>query len=181
MSCAVGPVATQTAAAPRSAKQHPSGWQQRRSQTCQARQLARRLAGQQQALRCGPPPAAAAIGGGGSSSSSSSSTDDEYDVVVVGSGIGGLCCAGLLAKYGLKVGPHRCPGVGFRSLLSQVVHRLAHDLACCMPLTVLFIISPAAMLSSLPGASVRVARRGRRRGARVDGAAARRRRGAVPL
>ncbi len=28
----------------------------------------------------------------------------ETDVVVIGSGIGGLCCAALLAKYGLKVG-----------------------------------------------------------------------------
>ena len=28
----------------------------------------------------------------------------QTDVVVIGSGIGGLCCAALLAKYGLKVG-----------------------------------------------------------------------------
>jgi phytoene dehydrogenase-like protein len=27
----------------------------------------------------------------------------ETDIVVIGSGIGGLCCAGLLAKYGHKV------------------------------------------------------------------------------
>jgi len=27
----------------------------------------------------------------------------ETDVVVIGSGIGGLCCAGMLAKYGTKV------------------------------------------------------------------------------
>jgi glycine/D-amino acid oxidase-like deaminating enzyme len=30
--------------------------------------------------------------------------DLDVDVVVIGSGIGGLSCAGLLAKYGLKVG-----------------------------------------------------------------------------
>ncbi len=30
-------------------------------------------------------------------------TDQETDVVVIGSGIGGLCCAALLAHYGLKV------------------------------------------------------------------------------
>ena len=27
----------------------------------------------------------------------------ETDVVVIGSGIGGLCCAAMLAKYGLQV------------------------------------------------------------------------------
>ena len=32
--------------------------------------------------------------------------DQETDVVVIGSGIGGLCCAALLAKYGLKVRPN---------------------------------------------------------------------------
>ena len=29
--------------------------------------------------------------------------DDEYDIVVIGSGIGGLCCASLLSKKGYKV------------------------------------------------------------------------------
>ena len=29
----------------------------------------------------------------------------ETDVVVIGSGIGGLCCAAMLAKYGLQVRP----------------------------------------------------------------------------
>ena len=29
--------------------------------------------------------------------------NQETDIVVIGSGIGGLCCAGLLAKYGHKV------------------------------------------------------------------------------
>ena len=29
--------------------------------------------------------------------------DEEYDVVVIGSGIGGLSCGSLLAKYGYKV------------------------------------------------------------------------------
>ena len=28
---------------------------------------------------------------------------ETVDVVVIGSGLGGLCCAGLLARYGLKV------------------------------------------------------------------------------
>lgn len=27
----------------------------------------------------------------------------ETDIVVIGSGVGGLCCGGLLAKYGYKV------------------------------------------------------------------------------
>jgi phytoene dehydrogenase-like protein len=30
-------------------------------------------------------------------------TMETVDVVVIGSGLGGLCCAGLLARYGLKV------------------------------------------------------------------------------
>jgi glycine/D-amino acid oxidase-like deaminating enzyme len=29
--------------------------------------------------------------------------NQKADIVVIGSGIGGLCCAGLLAKYGFKV------------------------------------------------------------------------------
>ena len=38
------------------------------------------------------------------SSTSTPESLEEVDVVVIGSGIGGLSCAGLLAKYGLKVG-----------------------------------------------------------------------------
>lgn len=38
-----------------------------------------------------------------SSSSSTASWDEEHDVVVIGSGIGGLSCAALLAYYGLDV------------------------------------------------------------------------------
>ena len=53
------------------------------------RQQRRRLAASRAA------PSATAAGG---------ATDvDEVDVVVIGSGIGGLSCAGLLAKYGLRV------------------------------------------------------------------------------
>jgi phytoene dehydrogenase-like protein len=47
------------------------------------------------------------------SSSSSSSPSDSYDVVVVGSGIGGLSCAAMLAKYGYSVAvmeSHYAPG-----------------------------------------------------------------------
>ena len=36
-------------------------------------------------------------------SSASGSGHVQTDVVVIGSGIGGLCCAAMLAKYGLKV------------------------------------------------------------------------------
>lgn len=32
----------------------------------------------------------------------------DTDVVVIGSGIGGLCCAALLAKYGYKVRTLKC-------------------------------------------------------------------------
>ena len=35
----------------------------------------------------------------------------ETDVVVIGSGIGGLCCAALLAKYGLKVKVDPCTSI----------------------------------------------------------------------
>lgn len=42
-----------------------------------------------------------------SSSSSSAAGDETVDVVVIGSGIGGLSCAGWLAKYGLKVRRHK--------------------------------------------------------------------------
>ena len=35
----------------------------------------------------------------------------ETDVVVIGSGIGGLSCAALLAKYGLKVISDQTPAV----------------------------------------------------------------------
>ena len=40
--------------------------------------------------------------------SQSQQTAQETDVVVIGSGIGGLCCAALLAKYGLKVISDHC-------------------------------------------------------------------------
>ena len=30
-------------------------------------------------------------------------TEEEYDIIVIGSGIGGLSCASLLSKYGYKV------------------------------------------------------------------------------
>jgi hypothetical protein len=33
---------------------------------------------------------------------SSSTNDDEYDVIVIGAGVGGLSCAALCSKYGLK-------------------------------------------------------------------------------
>ena len=48
-----------------------------------------------------------------SSSSSSSSLDDSYDVIIVGSGIGGLSCAAMLSKYGYSVAvleKHYTPG-----------------------------------------------------------------------
>lgn len=44
-----------------------------------------------------------AVAAQASSSSSSAAGDEAVDVVVIGSGIGGLSCAGWLAKYGLKV------------------------------------------------------------------------------
>ncbi|EFN55141.1 hypothetical protein CHLNCDRAFT_35537 [Chlorella variabilis] len=44
-----------------------------------------------------------ASSGNSQASSSAGGGAEEVDVVVIGSGIGGLSCAGLLAKYGLKV------------------------------------------------------------------------------
>lgn len=44
---------------------------------------------------------------------SSMKTDEECDVIVIGSGIGGLSCAGLLARYGVNVTvleSHSVPG-----------------------------------------------------------------------
>ena len=44
---------------------------------------------------------------------SSSNEEDEYDVIVIGAGIGGLSCAALCSKYGLKtlcVEAHDTPG-----------------------------------------------------------------------
>jgi hypothetical protein len=38
-----------------------------------------------------------------SSSSSGGDRSHETEVVIIGSGIGGLCCGALLAKYGVKV------------------------------------------------------------------------------
>mmetsp|Transcript_9626 Transcript_9626/g.10694 ORF Transcript_9626/g.10694 Transcript_9626/m.10694 type:complete len:619 (+) Transcript_9626:60-1916(+) len=50
---------------------------------------------------------------GYSSSTTTASVDDSYDVVVVGSGIGGLSCAAMLSKYGYSVAvleSHYSPG-----------------------------------------------------------------------
>jgi phytoene dehydrogenase-like protein len=47
------------------------------------------------------------------SSSSSSSLDDSYDVIIVGTGVGGLSCAAMLSKYGYSVAvleKHYTPG-----------------------------------------------------------------------
>jgi hypothetical protein len=43
----------------------------------------------------------------------SSTNDDEYDVVIIGAGVGGLSCAALCSKYGLKtlcLEAHDTPG-----------------------------------------------------------------------
>ena len=47
-------------------------------------------------------PAASRIHGEGSDAPNRS---HETDVVVIGSGLGGLCCAAMLASYGVKVCP----------------------------------------------------------------------------
>lgn len=57
--------------------------------------------------------AATDVGSPPTASTSSSSPADSYDVIVVGSGIGGLSCAAMLAKYGYSVAvmeSHYAPG-----------------------------------------------------------------------
>ena len=51
-------------------------------------------------------------------------TAQQTDIVVIGSGIGGLCCAALLAKYGLKVACDQHTALPTQSCSQSLLHNL---------------------------------------------------------
>ena len=88
-----------------------------------------RVAGQPRAVRRGPS-AIAVVPTPGASTSKGADRTHTTDVVVIGSGVGGLSCAGVLARYGFKVGAEvsdlasLCGACGNRDHLSfQSLHR----------------------------------------------------------
>ena len=51
-------------------------------------------------------------------------TAQQTDIVVIGSGIGGLCCAALLAKYGLKVACDQLTALLTQRCSQSLLHNL---------------------------------------------------------
>ena len=75
-----------------------------------------------------PSPSGDGSSGGAASPDTSKDRSQTADVVIIGSGIGGLCCGALLARYGLDVvvcESHYLPGDALRNAAMWCLHHKA--------------------------------------------------------